>query len=180
MAVYDRVVPGGRAAVLAAIDDRAVRDYLSGPILAASWYDLFAHAALDVAAADLRRMPPSESVASASAMQAEADARGVYALLLKLVSPHLLVKKLGAISSQYFDHGSITVERLEDRAARMTRHGIANQLYWWWGGILDGYVTALFKMSGAKDVQKYLGPLVTDKPDDPLGIGSFAVEVRWA
>jgi hypothetical protein len=95
---------------------------------------------------------------------------------LKLVSPHMLVKKLGAISSQYFDHGAIRVERID---ARMTREGISNQLYWWWGGILDGYVSALFKIAGAKNTQTYRGPLQTDAPADPLGIGSFVVEVRW-
>ncbi len=179
MAVYDLVVDGGRQAVLDAIDDLRVRAYLSGPILAASWYDLFAHAYLDVAAAELRKMPATDSVASASAMQAEADAKGIYSLLLKLVSPHMLVRKLGAISSQYFDHGTITVERIDAHTARMTRHGIANQLYWWWGGILDGYVRALFKISGAKNVQTYTGPLKTAAPDDPLGIGAFTVEVRW-
>jgi hypothetical protein len=179
MAVYDRIVLGGRKAVIAAIDDPAVREYLGQPILAASWYDLFAHAALDISAADLRKMAPWESVASASALQAEADASGIYALLLKVVSPHMLVRKLGAISSQYFDHGSVEVERIDDHAARMIRQGIPNQLYWWWGGILDGYVHALFRLSGAKNVTFHCGALKTDKPEDPLGIGSFAIDVRW-
>ena len=124
-------------------------------------------------------MPPSPSVATASALQAEADERGIYALLLKCVSPHMLVRKLGAISAQYFDHGSIVVERLDARAARMTRSGIANQLHWWWAAILDGYVRALFGLAGAKNVETYAGPLVTQMPDDPLGVGAFGVEVRW-
>jgi hypothetical protein len=179
MAVYDRVVPGGKDAVLAAIEDPAFRAYLSGPILAASWYDLFAHVALDIAAADVRRMSPFESVMTASSLQAEADARGIYSWLLKLVSPQVLVKKLGAISSQYFDHGSVVVERLDATAARMTRSGITNQLYWWWGGILEGYVKTLFRIAGATGTQTYIGPLVTEKPEDGLGIGSFVVEVRW-
>ena len=179
LAVYDRIVPGGRQAVLDAIDDPGVREYLSGPILAASWYDLFAHAYLDVVAAELRKMPATDSVASASALQAEADAKGIYSVLLKLVSPHLLVRKLGAISSQYFDHVKIVVERIDGHTARMTTDGIANQLYWWWGGILHGYVQALFDISGAKNTEAYAGPLKTSAPDDPLGIGSFAVEVRW-
>jgi hypothetical protein len=178
-AVYDRLIPGGRQAVLAAIDDAKVRAYLSGPILASGWYDLFAHAELDLAAADLRKMPAWDSVASASALQAQADARGIYAVLLKVVSPHMLVRKLGAISSQYFDHGSVEVERLEDKAARLTRSGIANQLYWWWGGILDGYVSALFKLAGARNTTAYCGALKTDAPSDPLGLGSFAVDIRW-
>jgi hypothetical protein len=179
MAVYDRIVPGGRQAVLQAIADPATRAYLSGPILAASWYDNFAHAALDIAAADLRKMPASESVATASAMQAKADAKGIYALLLKVVSPHLLVRKLGAITAQYFDYGTVKVERLDDRAAQIARHGIPNQLYWWWGGILDGYVHALFELAGAKGVTSHCGALKTSVPDDPLGAGSFVFDVRW-
>ncbi|MGZ3424133.1 MAG: hypothetical protein ACXWUG_07565 [Polyangiales bacterium] len=179
MDVYDRVVPGGRAAVLAAIEDPTVRAYLSGPILAASWYDLFAHALLDIAAADVRKLPVWESLSNASALQAEADAQGIYRLLLKVVSPHMLVRKLGAISSQYFDHGTVEVERIDDRAARMTRTGIANQLYWWWGGILDGYVRALFQLAGAKNLVVHCGVLKTDVPDNPLGIGSFPVDVSW-
>ncbi|UJR82851.1 hypothetical protein [Sandaracinus amylolyticus] len=178
--VYDRVVPGGRRAVLDAIDDADVRAYLSGPILAASWYDLFAHAYLDIVAAELRKMPASESVSSASALQAQADAKGIYAMLLRLVSPHVLVSKLGAISSQYFDHGAVEVERLDATHARMTRVGIANQLYWWWGAILEGYVHALFGLAGARDVQIHCGVLRSDALDDPLGIGRFAVDVRWA
>ncbi len=179
MAVYDRIVPGGSAAVLAAIDDAPTRAYLSGPILAASWYDLFAHAQLDLAAADLRKMPAWESVATASAMQAENDARGIYSFLLRFVSPHTLVSKLGNISAQYFDHGSIEVARLEGNHARMTRIGISNQLYWWWDGILEGYVRALFGLAGAKNVVIHCGLLETSEPDNPLGIGRFPVDVRW-
>src|SRR5678816_1518355 len=130
MAVYDRLVDGGSRAVLDAIPDAAVRDYLGGPLLAASWYDLFAHAELDLAAAKLRNLPAWQSVSTASAAQAEADARGIYKLLLRFVSPHMLVRKMGAISAQYFDHGTVEVERLDARGARMTRTGIANQLYW--------------------------------------------------
>lgn len=179
LAVYDRIVPGGGAAVLAAIEDPSVRAYLSGPILAASWYDLFAHAALDLAAADLRKMPVWESISSASALQAEADAQGIYKLLLKVVSPHMLVRKLGAISSQYFDHGTVEVEKIDANAARMTRTGICNQLYWWWDGILEGYVRALFGLAGAKNLVVHCGVLQTEKPDDPLGLGSFPVDVKW-
>ena len=179
MDVYDRIVPGGRKAVLAAIDDEPTRTYLSGPILAASWYDLFAHAALDLAAADLLDLPAWESVARASALQAENDAAGIYRLLLKVVSPHMLVSKLGKISSQYFDHGGIEVQKVDAHAARMIRTGIANQLYWWWGGILEGYVHALFRLSGAKNTTSHAGVLETDAPDDPLGIGRFTVDVRW-
>lgn len=179
MAVYDKLVPGGSRAVLAAIEDPATREYLSQPLLAASWYDLFAHAALDFTAAELRKMPAWESVATASAQQAQDDARGIYALLLRLVSPHTLVQKLGKISSQYFDHGGLEVERLEGNGARMTRVGIANQLYWWWDGILEGYVRALFGLAGAKNLELHCGPLVTSAPEDPLGQGRFVVDVRW-
>ena len=179
MAIYDKMVPGGRDAVIAAIPDEAVRAYLRGPILAASWYDLFAHAMLDIAAADLRKMAAFESVASASGAQAEEDASGIYKLLLRVVSPHMLIRKLGAISAQYFDHGAIDVQRLEGSSARMTRSGIANSLFWWWSGILDGYVQTLFRIAGAKDVVATVGPLKSDKPDDPLGLGSFDVDVRW-
>jgi len=179
MDVYDRVVPGGRAAVIAAIDDEAIRSYLSQPILAASWYDLFAHAALDIAAADLRKKSAWESVASASALQAENDARGIYRLLLKVVSPHVLINKLGKITAQYFDQGTVEVDRVDDRAARMRLSGIANKLYWWWGGILDGYVHALFRLAGAKNTVAHAGVLASDAPDDPLGLGRFAVDVRW-
>ena len=179
MAVYDRIVPGGRAAVLAAIEDVAVREYLSGPILAASWYDCFAHAVLDIAAADVRKMTAWESVATASALQAEQDAGGIYSLLLKVVSPHLLIRKLGAISAQYFDHGEVLVEKVDAQTARLTRSGIPNQLYWWWGGILDGYVHALFRIAGAKNTQFRLGFLESDEPDNPLGRGTFQVDVSW-
>jgi hypothetical protein len=179
MAVYDRIVPGGREAVIDAIDDAQVRTYLRQPILAASWYDLFVHAALDLAASDLRKMTAWDSVATASAMQADDDASGIYSVLLRVISPHFLVRKLGAISAQYFDHGTIEVASLDDKHARMTRHGISNQLYWWWGGILDGYVTSLFRRAGAKDIEVHAGPLRSPKPDEPLGLGSFDVDVRW-
>jgi hypothetical protein len=179
MAVYDRMVPGGRQAVIAAIPDGDVRAYLSGPILAASWYDLFAHAMLDLAAADLRQMPGFESVASASGAQAEEDASGIYKLLLRVISPHMLVRKMGAISAQYFDHGTVDVQKLESHAARMTRTGIANSLYWWWSGILDGYVQTLFRIAGAKNLVSTIGPLKSEHLDDPLGIGNFDVDVRW-
>jgi hypothetical protein len=179
MAVYDRLIDGGSRAVLDAIPDAAVREYLSGPLLRASWYDLFAHAELDLAAAKLRNLPGSQSVASASAAQAEADARGIYRLLLRFVSPHMLIRKLGAISAQYFDHGTVEVERIDAKSARMTRTGIANQLYWWWTGILDGYVAALFKMAGAEGVVCTSGPLHSDDMDNPVGIGRFDVDVRW-
>jgi hypothetical protein len=179
MAVYDRVVPGGRRAVLEAVGDPATRVYLSQLIVAVGWYDLFAHAVLDLAAADVRRMDPGESVASASAMQARADATGIYALLLKVVSPQLLVRKLGKVSAQYFDHGAVDVVRIDAKAARMTRTGIANQLYWWWGAILEGYVRALFGLAGARDLEIRRGALESAALEDPLGIGRFSCDLRW-
>jgi hypothetical protein len=179
MAIYERTVPGGRAAVVEAIEDPRARAYLEQPILAASWYDLFVHAALDIAAADLLGMKPRESVAIASGQQAHEDARGIYRLLLRVVSPHMLVRKMGAISAQYFDHGTVEVERLDTRAARMTRIGIANQLYWWWGGILEGYVRALFERTGARNTRTRCGELRSEQIDDPLGLGSFSVEIVW-
>jgi hypothetical protein len=118
-------------------------------------------------------------VAAASAMQARDDASGIYSLLLRVVSPHTLVSKMGAITARYFDHGTIVVERVDTKAARMTRDGISNQLYWWWCGILEGYVTALFEMAGAKNLTINRGPLVTQAPDDPLGVGRFTVDVKW-
>jgi hypothetical protein len=179
MATYDKLVPGGRQAVVGAIADRAVREYLSQMILAVGWYDLFAHVELDLAAADLLRLPPNVSVANASRVQAQSDAKGIYSVLLKVVSPQMLVKKMGTISAQYFDHGTVDVVRLESKAARMTRTGIVNQHYWWWGSILEGYVRALFGIAGARGLRIHCGELVTERPDDPLGHGRFSCDVRW-
>jgi len=179
MATYDRVVPGGSRAVVEAITDTVARAYLSKPILAATWYDLFSHALLDIAAADLLKIPAWESVAAASALQAEDDAAGIYSLLLRFVTPQTLIRKLGRVTAQYFDHGSVDVEKVGDKSARLTRHGIANQLYWWWDGILEGYVRALFGIAGAKNVVIRCGLLSSDAPDDPLGLGSFTVDVSW-
>ena len=112
VAYIEAHVPGGLAAMLEAVPDETLADYLRQPFLAGSWYDLFPFIALHQAAGRTLGVSALEFAARYSRVQARQDISGVYRLLLKLASPDMVVARLPGVAGQYYDFIEVTNQQL--------------------------------------------------------------------
>jgi hypothetical protein len=105
-------VPGGMPAVLAALPNDGFRRCCEQPFLASTLYDAFVLDALLRAAARVVGQGFEAFLNQAFEAQAARDQRGVYKLLLRAISPEMLVKRLPSIGSQLFTFTSSEVREL--------------------------------------------------------------------
>ena len=108
---YNEVVPGGAAAVRAAIadtGDRALSAFFEQHFVASGWYDILPVATISAFAARLRGIPHAQQVRENSAWLAKRDLRGVYRILVSMSSVAMVAMRLPRLSMRYFDFGART------------------------------------------------------------------------
>src|SRR5690242_15864350 len=120
---YDRVVPGGAAAVARACGPE-LRPFLEEPVLPSSWYDVLPIVKVAATAAKLAGKPADVMVRENAAFVARRDMGGVYRFILSMVPPDTVALRLGRLSLQYFDFGTEKSERRGPKEVRTTRTGI--------------------------------------------------------
>jgi hypothetical protein len=109
MAFFDRVVPGGSAAVVASIRGASLRAFLEQRFHASEWYDAYPGVALHRAAARLCRQPFDLLRERAGAYHAE-TAGTLYHALLRCVSTENVALWGPRVASIYFEFGKIQTQ----------------------------------------------------------------------
>src|SRR5688572_24985662 len=74
---YDKLVPGGAPAVIAAMPTEALRAYAGQRFSASAWYDLYPCCVADSVAAALKQQPFFDFMRTSAEVQARADFKGV-------------------------------------------------------------------------------------------------------
>lgn len=100
---YDRYFPGGREALFASVRDPRLVAFMRQSFLAGGWYDVIPSLVMAEHACTLMGKPYLEFLRDFARLQAERDIRGVYRMLLKLVSPDTVMERLPKVANQYFD-----------------------------------------------------------------------------
>jgi hypothetical protein len=175
---YDATVPGGMAALLKGIEstgDTPLAEFLRKPFLASGWYDILPILAMSATAARLRQMQHAQLVRENAAWLAERDLRGVYRMVLAILSIEAVATRLGKLSMQYFDFGSAETRKIGDRTVESVRSGIPAQLASWFIFAADGFVPVALRMAGAKTVSIRHGH---PRPDAAVQ-GCPAVQIRF-
>jgi hypothetical protein len=175
---YEATVPGGMAALLARIEstgDTPLADFLRKPFVAGGWYDTLPILAMSATAARLRQMPHAQLVRENAAWLAERDLRGVYRMVLALMSIEAVATRLSKLSMQYFDFGSAESRKIGDRTVESVRSGIPGPLASWFIFAADGFVPVALRMAGAKTVSIRHGH---PRPDGMVQ-GCPAVQIRF-
>lgn len=172
-------VKGGMPAVVAALPNDQLRASVNAAFLASVWYDAFVLDALLQAAAKVQGLPFDAFLTQAFEAQAERDQRGVYKLLLRAISPEMLVKRLPRIGTQLFSFTQSEVTELAPGHWHNTIHGIPHALRTVYCGSSGAFVSRALRTTGAQDLQhRWLTP--QDAPSvHGVSICTVVRELRW-
>jgi hypothetical protein len=172
-------VQGGMPAALAALPTDALRRCFEQPFLASALYDTFVLEALLQAAARAVGQNFEAFLRQAFDAQAARDQRGVYKLLLRAISPEMLVKRLPSIGSQLFTFTSSEVRELGPGHWENTISGIPVLLRTVYCESSGAFVSRALRTTGARDLShRWLEP--RPAPDQHgLAICTVVRELRW-
>jgi hypothetical protein len=172
-------VQGGIPAVLAALPSDALRRCFEQPFLASAWYDVFVLDALLRVAAKVVGQPFEAFLNQTFDAQAARDQRGVYKLLLRAISPEMLVKRLPSIGSQLFSFTSSEVRELGPGHWENIISGVPVLLRTVYCESSGAFVSRALRTTGACDLQhRWLEPRPT-RDVHGIAICTVVRELRW-
>lgn len=139
LAHIERTVPGGLAAVSAALD-RERATFAAQPFLATGWYDFLQVVPLSEAGARLAGQEIEPWLRAASRAAAEEQANGLYRFLLSLVSDESIAMWIPRLTERYFDFGTLETTRVAPGHVRMLRTGTPALCVEWYRVVGPEYV----------------------------------------
>jgi hypothetical protein len=172
-------VKGGVPAVLAALPSDAHRHCCEQPFLASALYDAFVLDAILRAAARVVGQGFEAFLNQAFDAQAARDQRGVYKLLLRAISPEMLVKRLPSIGSQLFTFTNSEVTELAPGHWENAISGVPVLLRTVYCESSGAFVSRALRTTGARDFShRWLESRAM--PDlHGLAICTVVRELRW-
>jgi hypothetical protein len=167
-------VPGGVEGMLRGFRDPALADFFGQKFLASSLYDIIPLVVAGYVCARQSRRTFFDFVRVRSRYQAQKDIRGVYRVLIKLVSPMHVVERLVALQAQYLDFAAGEVHVIDKQHVEVARPKLPAMLSAWMAVVLETYLEVLLGAAGARNVRTR--PL----PVEPDGLVHGVPAVRWS
>jgi hypothetical protein len=175
----DARVPGGRAAVLARIEDPALLAFYNQSFLAASTYDILPIVPFGVAGAKIVDLPYGEFVRGGAEFTARRDMHGIYRVLLRLASPERVAARLPRILSQYFAFGRIDGHFPRPKTYEATASGLPRPLALWLTSVAHGFVPVVIEKAGGRDVSLRIKPFTNPTVEQGVTLVTASFEVTW-
>lgn len=146
-------LPGGRAAMAAAIRDPELRAFFDQTFFAGHWVDLYPLVAVGHTCARLSGMSFERFIRVRSRHQSEGDLTLFRKLILRLASPELLASRIPVLTASYFDFA--TAEVLDKKPAAITAmmHGVPRDLAPWMSYVADETVRFMLEQKGAQTLR---------------------------
>lgn len=171
----DRVVPGGRAAFFAAIEQPELSEFFKQEFLAGSWFDTFPLPLGREIAARLARMPMSTLTRESMRYTVKRDAQSVYGSLIKRGDANAILDGLDIVARQYLSFSPLVRPRIVRPGERESfRDHFPKVLVPWCTAFADGYTTTALELGG------FTGARVRTfvKPEPPAEDGLEVVQLR--
>lgn len=99
----DEHTEAGRGALIAAIEDEALRAFMSQPFVVGGWYDVLPMEELFRTAARVAGLPYLEVLRRVAAWLMPQQIRGLYKFILVFASPEMVMRNLARTARTYFD-----------------------------------------------------------------------------
>jgi len=148
-----RFAAGGIEAMHENFKDKRQSEFFKQKFLHASFYDIFPLVASGHVCARQCRLTFTQFLRMRSRFQAEQDIQGVHSLLLKLVSPGMVVTRLPSLQSQYLDfHGGGEAQMVEPKHALLQRRQLPEILARWFAIVNETYIEVALKAAGADGI----------------------------
>lgn len=180
LAYVDKFVPGGNAAILAALPEHpALVPFFAQPFLAASRYDVVPLAMAGLGASRVTGLSFHQFVRTRSEWQARDDVSGVYRTMLNLASAEQVALRLPKLMAQYFDFGPVETERMDRGHVRATLRRVPLPLHAWLAAVVEGYLFEVFRVMGTRELRIARSPAVGHMLDAGIERVDLVTELRW-
>ncbi len=175
-----RFAAGGIEGMHQNFRDKRQSEFFRQKFLHASFYDIFPLVASGFACARQCRLSFSQFLSMRSRFQAEQDIQGVHSVLLKLVSPTMVVMRLPSLQSQYLDFsGGGEAHMAEPKHAVLQRRQLPEILARWFAIVNEMYVEVALGAAGADGLVVRAKTLERDSPSHGYPTVRYQCDVFW-
>ena len=179
MQYVDEKLPGGRAAMRAAIRRPELRDFFDQTFFAGHLVDIYPLVAVGYTCARLQGMGFERFIRLRSRHQAEGDLRLFRKLILRIASPGMLATRIPAITASYFDFASAEIVEEKPTSITALMRGVPRELVPWMGYVADETVRFMLEYNGVKALRsRFVGE--PEGTRDGQEIQSIRSHVQWS
>jgi hypothetical protein len=147
---FTKQVPGGLPALLDAIDQPPLREFIAQKFLASSRYDVMpVHALIEYESRAVGQ-DVATYLRARSSWQAAQDIHGVYRVMLRLASPERVMQRLPRLLIQMFDFMSADLEETGAGERLVSFAGVPRPLETWVRVAFGVYTETAITLAGAK------------------------------
>jgi hypothetical protein len=172
-------IPGGRATLLDKLSEPTVRAFAEQSFLPSTFYDALPTVLLAQAAARLLGVSFDEFVRQLSRYSAERDTKGIYRMLLRLVSPAMVMERTPAAAKQYFNFVESTVEKLGPKTYRSRARGVPQFLAQFYMLVTEAFLRHALTLAGAHNVKHQWAPSQPDGSREGVPLVIVQREMSW-
>jgi hypothetical protein len=178
MQYVDEQLPGGRAAMKAAIRTPELRAFFDQTFFAGHLVDIYPLVAVGHTCARIQGVSFERFIRLRSRHQAEGDLRLFRKLILRIASPEMLATRIPAITASYFDFATAEVVEKKPESITALMHGVPRELVPWMSYVGDETVRFMLEFNGVKGLRSRVTSKLEGKRDghDVMAIRST---VQW-
>ena len=146
-------LPGGRAAMKAAIATPELRSFFDQTFFAGHFVDIYPLVAVGHTCARLLGMPFERFIRLRSRHQSEGDLKRFRKLILKIASPEMLASRIPLITASYFDFATAEVVERQTASITAVMHGVPKDLAPWMSYVADETVRFMLEYNGVSNLR---------------------------
>lgn len=149
----DEHLPGGRAAMNAAIRSPELRAFFDQTFFAGHFFDIYPLVVVGHTCARILGTSFEKFIRLRSRHQAEGDMKLFRKMILRVASAEMLATRIPAICASYFDFA--TTEVVEKKTASITGlvHGVPKDIAPWMSYVADETVRFMLEYNGVKNLR---------------------------
>lgn len=180
LAYVDRRIPGGRAALAAAVAGDPYAPYLDQIFVPPGNYDVSPLLRLHLAAAEIEGIPIGRFIEERSRASAARDARGMWKPLLGGASVRTMAERLPLAFNRYFDPCQARVLAVTETSFEGELTRLADPMNGLYTNATTGFVSGALSLAGAENVRVEWGP--AQREGSHQGVASCRVRfvARWS
>jgi hypothetical protein len=179
IAYINQVVPGGFGAVLAAITDPNVRQFLGQPFRGGEWYDVLPNPYMQATAARLRNVSFEEHLRGTGVYHANEAVTGFYKALLRLVSNENIAIWMPRISGLYHEFGRCETRVVGPKNVHGVRTGIPRMLVRWLAVVSSSFCEKALRLAGATNARVVFGAVEPDGSTSGHPLHRVHLDITW-
>lgn len=175
---FQKLNAAGKGDVLARCD-ADVRAFAEQSFLSFDWYDLLPFPRLGMAEAEVLGRDLREHTYETARRSAEHTTKGIYKLIMKLMSAQSLASKVVRAVGQFYDFSPATIVSEGKTAAVIERKGVPLCVVEWWCIVTRAYIEVPLRASGITSpriAHRYSSTGVVDRA---VPVGDAILEIAW-